>query len=111
MTRDRQPARGMTTTISSSYEGSVLDALIDSWRRNNIILVNLLRALLEGAMDLRATDGSPTAAQLFTHIHCCRLSFVQEDVRELVSADLRVSGARRPTATTSRPCSSRARHR
>ena len=58
---------------------SVLDALLDSWDRNNTILVNLLRAVPEGGLDARAMDGSPTVAQLFTHIHYCRLVFVAED--------------------------------
>ncbi len=62
---------------------SLLDALLDSWRRNNVILVNLLRALPEDAMELSAVDGSPTVAQLFTHIHYCRLVFVHEDAPEL----------------------------
>jgi uncharacterized damage-inducible protein DinB len=62
--------------------GPLLDALLDSWNRNNIILVNLLRALPDDALDLRATDGSPTVAQLFTHINYVRLVFVEEDAPE-----------------------------
>ena len=31
----------------------VLEALVDSWDRNNTITVNLLRALPEGTMELR----------------------------------------------------------
>lgn len=63
-------------------DGSLLDALLDSWDRNNRILVNLLRALPADAMELRAADGSPTVAQLFMHIHYVRLVFVEEDARE-----------------------------
>ncbi|MGA7630614.1 MAG: DinB family protein [Terriglobales bacterium] len=60
----------------------LLEALLDSWDRNNTILVNLLRALPEGAPDARAMPGSPSIAQLFTHIHYVRLVFVFEDAPE-----------------------------
>ena len=52
------------------------------WHRNNTILVNLLRAVPEGALEARAMAGSPTIAQLFTHIHYVRLVFVFEDAPE-----------------------------
>jgi uncharacterized damage-inducible protein DinB len=58
---------------------SLLDALLDSWDRNNAILVNLLRAVPEGGLKIRAMEGSPTVAELFTHIHYVRLVFVFED--------------------------------
>lgn len=57
----------------------LLDALLDSWDRNNTILVNLLRALPEGALEARAMEGSPSIAELFAHIHYVRLMFVHED--------------------------------
>jgi uncharacterized damage-inducible protein DinB len=60
----------------------LLDALLDSWDRNNRILVNLLRALPEGALDLTAAAGSWTVGALFTHMHYCRLIFVEEDAPE-----------------------------
>jgi uncharacterized damage-inducible protein DinB len=60
----------------------LLEALLDSWDRNNSILVNLLRALPEGALEARAMEGSPSIAQLFTHIHYVRLIFVSEDAPE-----------------------------
>lgn len=60
----------------------LLDALLDSWDRNNTILINLLRALPDAGMDARAVDGSPTVAQLFMHIHYVRLVFVLEDAPE-----------------------------
>ncbi len=63
-------------------DGSLLDALLDSWDRNNTIVVNLLRALQDDVMELRATGGSPTIAQLFMHIHYVRLVFVVEDAPE-----------------------------
>jgi uncharacterized damage-inducible protein DinB len=61
---------------------SLLDALLDSWDRNNTILVNLLRALPDGALDASAVDGSPTVVQLLIHMHYVRLVFVAEDAPE-----------------------------
>ena len=60
----------------------LLEALLDSWERNNTILVNLLRALPEGGLEVRALEGSPSVAELFTHIHYVRLVFVFEDAPE-----------------------------
>jgi uncharacterized damage-inducible protein DinB len=60
----------------------LLGALLDSWDRNNTILVNLLRAVPDGALEARAMEGSPSIAQLFTHIHYVRLVFVFEDAPE-----------------------------
>lgn len=71
-----------TMSTNATPDGPLLDALLDSWDRNNAILVNLLRALPDDALDLRASDGSPTLAQLFIHIHYCRLLFVAEDAPE-----------------------------
>jgi uncharacterized damage-inducible protein DinB len=61
----------------------LLEALLDSWDRNNTILVNLLRALPEEGLDTKAIEGGPSVAALFTHIHYVRLVFVEEDVPEL----------------------------
>ena len=61
---------------------ALLDALRDSWDRNNTILVNLLRAIPEGAMDIRATGSSPSIGQMFMHMHYVRLIFVREDAPE-----------------------------
>ena len=60
----------------------LLDALLDSWDRNNAILVNLLRLVPEGGLGARAMPGSPTVAQLFSHIHSVRLVFILEDAPE-----------------------------
>ena len=59
-----------------------LDALLDSWDRNNTITVNLLRAVPADALDLKPIDGSPSIAQLFAHMHYVRLVFVFEDAPE-----------------------------
>jgi len=65
-----------------TLDQSVLEALLDSWERNNRILVNLLRAMPEGALEARAMEGSPSVAEMFTHIQFVRLVFVSEDAPE-----------------------------
>ena len=72
----------MGVNLDNTQDRPLLDALLDSWDRNNTILINLLRALPDGGMDVRAVDGSPTVAQLFMHIHYVRLVFVAEDAPE-----------------------------
>ena len=54
----------------------LLDDVLDSWARNNTILVNLLRAIPEGGLDIRATGSSPSIGQMFMHMHYVRLVFV-----------------------------------
>ena len=60
----------------------LLEALLDSWDRNNAILINLLRALPQTALEARAVKSSPSIAEMFTHIHYVRLVFVEEDAPE-----------------------------
>jgi len=60
----------------------ILEVLLDSWDRNNTILINLLYELPDGGLDIRAIEGSPTIAQLFTHIHYVRLVLVFENAPE-----------------------------
>lgn len=50
-------------------DARLLETLLDSWERNNTILLNLLRALPEGGLEARAMDGSPSVAELFMHMH------------------------------------------
>jgi len=61
----------------------LLEALLDSWDRNNAIMVGLLRALPDGALELRSMEGSASIAQAFTHMHYIRLVHVFEDAPEL----------------------------
>src|SRR5215813_2270461 len=69
--------------MSNAPDQRLLEVLLESWDRNNTILVNLLRALPEGGLEVRAMEGSPSIAELFTHIHYVRLVFVSEDAPEL----------------------------
>ena len=63
----------------------MLEAMLDSWERNNTILINLLRVLPEGGLEVRVMQGSPSVAELFAHIHYVRLIFVSEDAPEFAS--------------------------
>lgn len=68
--------------MSDASDSRLLGALLDSWDRNNTILLNLLRALPEGGLEARVMEGSPSVVELFTHIHFVRLVFVAEDAPE-----------------------------
>lgn len=74
--------RGSEVDMKEARDQSLLHSLLDSWDRNNTILVNLLGVLPEGALEIRTMEGSPTVAELFTHIHFVRLVFVSEDAPE-----------------------------
>ena len=56
--------------------------LLDSYQRNNTILLNLLRALPEGGMDAKAMEGSPSIAVMYTHIHETRLFWLSQTAPE-----------------------------
>ena len=60
----------------------LLEALLDSWDRNNTIMLNLLRAIPEGGLDAKATATGATVAQQFMHFHHERLVSVSEEAPE-----------------------------
>jgi uncharacterized damage-inducible protein DinB len=66
----------------STTHDSLLEALLDSWNRNNTILLNLLRALPDGGLEARAMEGSPTIAVQFSHLHSTRLFFLSQTAPE-----------------------------
>lgn len=68
--------------MPNAADAPLLDALIDSWTRNNQILVNLLRLVPPELFDSWPAPGSPSIAELFAHIHFVRLVFVLEDAPE-----------------------------
>ena len=72
--------------MSDAPDASLFEALLDSWDRNNTILVNLLRAIPKDALGTRAMESSPSVGELFGHIHYVRLVFVSEDAPELAVA-------------------------
>jgi len=71
--------------MSDAPDQRLLEALLDSWDRNNTILVNLLRALPGGGLEARAMESSPSVAEMFMHIHYVRLGFVSEDAPEFAT--------------------------
>ena len=72
--------------MANTADQTLLEALLDSWDRNNTILVNLLRALPEGGLDAKAIEDSPTVAEMFTHIHYVRLVLVSEDAPDFATS-------------------------
>lgn len=68
--------------MSDTKDQHLLQALLDSWDRNNTILVNLLHAVPENGLEVRSMEGGPLVAELFTHVHYVRLVFLSEDTPE-----------------------------
>lgn len=61
---------------------NLLEPLLDSWERNNIIILRLLHALPKSSLGIRVIESSPTVAEMFTHIIYIRLVHVYEDAPE-----------------------------
>ena len=73
----------MSSTPDDTGGGQgLLDALLDSWDRNQTILRNLLHAVPNGGLAARVLEGSPTVAQMFTHMHHERMVSVRENAPE-----------------------------
>jgi uncharacterized damage-inducible protein DinB len=75
-------AAGQGGDMPHASTHDLLDALLDSWDRNNTIMLNLLRALPEDGLEMRAAESSPSVSQQFMHIHHERLVSVYEEARE-----------------------------
>jgi len=60
----------------------LLDALLDSWERNNRILVGLLRALPEGSLELTASNDGMSVAEMFDHMYYARMVSTAEAAPE-----------------------------
>ena len=65
----------------------LLEAILDSWDRNNTILINLFKLIPGELMELRGSATSHSIGELFTHMHYCRLVFVYEDAPEIVPVE------------------------
>ncbi|MBN9662005.1 MAG: damage-inducible protein DinB [Acidobacteria bacterium] len=63
-------------------EQNLLEAILDSWDRNNTILVNLVRAVPPGGLEARPTPTSHTVAELLTHLHHERMVSLLEEAPE-----------------------------
>ena len=68
--------------MANSQDVSLLGAVLDSWDRNNTILINLLRSVPEGGLAARATESSPSVSEMFTHLHHERMVSVLEEAPE-----------------------------
>jgi len=68
--------------VPESNNGSLLGAVLDSWDRNNRILVNLLCALPPGGQHARVMPTSKSVVEMFAHMIYVRLIFVVEDAPE-----------------------------
>jgi uncharacterized damage-inducible protein DinB len=68
--------------MSDAPATSLLDVLLDSWERNNTIMLNLLQGMADGGLEVRAAASSPSVAQQFMHIHHERLVSVFEEAPE-----------------------------
>jgi hypothetical protein len=71
--------------MADGLDAGLLEAVLDSWDRNNAILVNLLRAVPESGLAVRAMEGGPSVAEMFTHMHYARLVLVSEDAPEFAT--------------------------
>jgi len=61
---------------------NLLEAILDSWHRNNRIAVNLLRAVPMKGLDARVMPTSPSVAEMFAHMIYVRLVFIVEGAPE-----------------------------
>lgn len=68
--------------MNASDDRPLLDAVLNGWERANAVLLNLLRAIPRDRLDARAMDGSPTVAEMFTHMHHERMISVFENAPE-----------------------------
>jgi uncharacterized damage-inducible protein DinB len=84
-----QTEASMATTEDHRLLEALLEALLDSWDRNNTILVNLLRAVPESGLEARAVEGSKTVAEMFLHIHGTRHFVLREDAPEFALEPLK----------------------
>ncbi|HEX7880616.1 MAG TPA: DinB family protein [Candidatus Eisenbacteria bacterium] len=64
---------------------NMLEEFLDSWDKNNIIVLNLLKALPPGALGIKPMDGSLTLGQHFSHLHSVRLDLVKENAPDVVT--------------------------
>ncbi len=65
---------------------SLLEGILDSWNRNNTILINVLHALPQGGLEARALEGSPSIAVMFSHIHKTRYFWLSNTALEFAES-------------------------
>ena len=62
---------------------NILGALLDSWDRNNTVLVNLLGALPDQGLKAKITESSRSVSEMFMHMHHERMVSVAEEAPEI----------------------------
>jgi uncharacterized damage-inducible protein DinB len=72
----------MGDDMSNALDQDLLEALLDSWDRNNTILLNLLSAIPADGLEARAMEGSPSVSEMFSHLHHERMVSVFEEAPE-----------------------------
>ncbi|ULH17699.1 DinB family protein (plasmid) [Deinococcus sp. KNUC1210] len=68
--------------MTQTADQTLLGVVLDSWNRNNNILLNLLHTMSEAGLEARPMEGSPSLAAQFTHIRDVRLFFVSQTAPE-----------------------------
>ncbi len=68
--------------VARELDAGLLEVNLESWRRNNEILINLLRSVPADAMQASALPGSPTVAAMFHHMHHERMISLDEEAPE-----------------------------
>ena len=68
--------------MTAMTEANLFEAILDSWDRNNRILVNLLRSIPASTLNAAALDKSQSIGGMFAHVHYVRLVFISEDAPE-----------------------------
>jgi uncharacterized damage-inducible protein DinB len=68
--------------MPNTASDTTLDIVLDSWDRNNRIVINLLRAIPPGGMDVRVMPSSPSVGEMFVHMLYVRIIFLSEDIPE-----------------------------
>jgi uncharacterized damage-inducible protein DinB len=63
-------------------KGQLLEVVLEAWERSNEILVNLLRSVPEGGLGAKPSEGSPTVAAMFHHMHHERMISLYEEAPE-----------------------------
>jgi uncharacterized damage-inducible protein DinB len=69
--------------MGSGPASELLEAVLTAWDRNNTVLINLVGLIPAGGLKARAAAGSPTVAEMFTHLHHERMVSVQENCPEV----------------------------
>lgn len=68
--------------MSRELDAPLLQAILDGWDRHNRVLMNLAGATPEGGFAARALPGSPSVAEMFSHMHHERMVSVAEEAPE-----------------------------